>query len=86
MGLLPEVACVYLGPRSARRASERWLRLCLLINKELVRGTHKMALFLFLAPFGMWMYGGGEGCLGHSCSTARGLTHGISTGPYFSIS
>lgn len=64
MGLLPEAACVYLEPKVCAQGSERWLRLRLLINKESVRGTRKMALFLFLALFGMWVYGGGRGVWG----------------------
>ena len=59
-GLLPEVACVYLESRPVCRGSEKWV-LCLLINKERVRGTPKMTIFLFLALFGTWGRGSSGG-------------------------
>lgn len=53
LSLLPDLACVYLEGSPAFRGSERWGRLCLLINKDLGPGTPKIAicLFLLLSPF-----------------------------------
>lgn len=82
LSLLSDLACVYLEVSPVCRGSERWGRLCLLMNKGLGPGTPKIAicLFLLLSPF--WHVGlcGGGGFGGTS-----GLRDGISIGPYFSI-
>lgn len=84
--LLPEVACVYLEARPVLRGSERCLRLGLLFNKEPYTGHPKWPSS-FPSPFwhvGVWRWGGVY--LGALLQPASEPTHGISTGPHFSIS
>lgn len=57
MGLLLDLACVYLEARPVCRGSERWVRLCQLINKEPGPGTPKMAIFPFLRLSPFWCVG-----------------------------
>lgn len=87
MGLLSDMVYVYLVGRPVYRRSERWVRLCLLMNKEFGPRTPQAAIFpfLLLSPCGYVDVVGVE--FGELCwRMAGGLKDYIFTGPYFSIS